>query len=379
MSKPELSILMPTHNRETFQNALDSVRAVFSCELKSGFAEIIVGDNSSLTYEAVKTISKRDKKITYLDNRGEMQYTNFLEMLDFARGNYVLIVEDDDVLKEGEDSAHAFIMSNWKTLTSNDSAAISYPWVKVQRVNVENQEKLRVHIRPQNDSHEPVLFLLEEMIQFPTMWNGSYQIGCSYIKTSRLRSAAYHWFYTWNLGEDNKGRIFSPEAIKRAYSKDIDGSNDEALYILSIWSQPTVYVNLPGLVIGEQGDNSSWGNPPMSLYSSRSYINELCDWWKCMYPNVEVDTVNAWRAKMEGVVLRELQTLFDFELKPNNIFNSDELHIIESNVIRWHDAHLIIGCDPNLSKSERSRLLVERYVAQYIEDIKAQASKTRSR
>lgn len=374
MSKPELSILMPTHNRDSFTSALCSVMEIFQDQLQSGFAEIIVGDNSTpmkhnwaeVYVQGLKDSIERTQQpvsLTYLNNKKVPQFLNFSRMIDATRGRFVLVVEDDDTLLGGKGSAHDFLFSNentWKLLTSRDCGAISYRWVDYEGTN-------GINFGPRPKVSQAIVHHMSTSYEgkhFPEIWNGSYQIGCSYIRTDLLKKAIKEWFFE---------RYTENDTSIRGYRKSIDGSNDEALYVLSIWAVPTVYINLPGVIIGKNGDNASWGNPALSLYSSRSYIDDIgiYRYYPLNSPSFRED-IQVWTEAMKSIVLRELQTMFDFQLEAKDVFDSSQLQSIEEKVAA--------RCREDYESEKGSagaRKLAEDLTQAYINTLRA--SKTRSR
>lgn len=97
MKRPVLSVLMPVHQGEKYlKEAIISI-------LKQSFAnfELIILDNQSTdkTKNIVKFFSNKDRRVRYiLDSQKRNGLDAHSEIIKFARGKYLTIVSDDNVM-----------------------------------------------------------------------------------------------------------------------------------------------------------------------------------------------------------------------------------------------------------------------------------------
>ena len=101
-NQPLLTISIPTYNRSFFLNEL------LSCLLDQCISnpkiELLVSDNDSPdeTPSIVRAYIDRGLKIRYLRNSSNVGADgNFLQRFEKARGKYVWIIGDDDVVEPG--------------------------------------------------------------------------------------------------------------------------------------------------------------------------------------------------------------------------------------------------------------------------------------
>lgn len=99
-----LSICIPTYNREKFlRNSLETLYRQFDDKNRK-YVEILVSNNCSTdgTHELVQEYISRGMEITYLKNDENLGADgNFLQCIYKAKGKYVLLLGDDDLLLPG--------------------------------------------------------------------------------------------------------------------------------------------------------------------------------------------------------------------------------------------------------------------------------------
>src|SRR5579863_1226934 len=101
-AKPLLTIAIPTYNRASF---LRELLAVLATELKDEpRVELIVSDNASPdeTPSVVQDFIARGLRVGYIRNVQNIGAdANFLQCFERARGKYVWIFSDDDLILSG--------------------------------------------------------------------------------------------------------------------------------------------------------------------------------------------------------------------------------------------------------------------------------------
>jgi abequosyltransferase len=101
-SKPLLTIAIPTYNRARYLRELLSV--LFDQLVYESRVELIISDNASPdeTPAVVEEFQKRGLAIRYIRNKTNIgPDSNFLQCFEQARGNYVWIFGDDDIIVPG--------------------------------------------------------------------------------------------------------------------------------------------------------------------------------------------------------------------------------------------------------------------------------------
>jgi abequosyltransferase len=99
--QPLLTLAIPTYNRELYlMELLETLLPQFSL-LPPGIAELLISDNCSedLTGGMVATFQDRGLPCRYIRNETNIGADgNFLQCLNLARGQYVWVIGDDDLL-----------------------------------------------------------------------------------------------------------------------------------------------------------------------------------------------------------------------------------------------------------------------------------------
>jgi abequosyltransferase len=99
-----LSITIPTYNRANFLRINLEQLKVELQTIEEGLVEIIVSDNCSEddTTSVIEELQKQGLKLQYVRNERNMGWGfNFFQCFNLARGRYVHILSDDDLLSEG--------------------------------------------------------------------------------------------------------------------------------------------------------------------------------------------------------------------------------------------------------------------------------------
>ncbi len=99
-----LSVCIPTYNRARFlKNSLDSLYKQIN-DTNRKYIEVMVSNNCSTdnTHSLVEDYIKKGMEITYFKNKSNIGPDgNFLQCIHQARGKYVLLLGDDDLLLDG--------------------------------------------------------------------------------------------------------------------------------------------------------------------------------------------------------------------------------------------------------------------------------------
>ncbi len=100
--RPLLTLAIPTCNRASFlRQLLDSLSEQLRAEAR---VELLISDNASTdaTFSLVEEEIRRGAPVTYLRNETNIgPDANFLQCYERARGKYVWIVGDDDIIAQG--------------------------------------------------------------------------------------------------------------------------------------------------------------------------------------------------------------------------------------------------------------------------------------
>lgn len=103
-SKIILSICIPTYNRAKFlKNNLESLYKQIN-DINCKYVEVMVSNNCSTdnTHSVVQEYLHRGMEITYYKNESNLGFDgNFLQCIYQAKGKYVLLLGDDDLLLDG--------------------------------------------------------------------------------------------------------------------------------------------------------------------------------------------------------------------------------------------------------------------------------------
>ena len=272
----KLTIIIPTYKRNKLvESCLSSAVSIFKDN-----AHYIVGNSYNDDIASVIRSKFCNHDVKYLDlQKYECDmHQIYRKLLDNVETEYVLILEDDDIL-----------------------------------VN----QCLHQHILDQIDAYDLITFAStdgtntymakfsysDDWQEIPVLWNGEYQLSMTYFKTSILREAFDIWF------EDAANTFIY--------------SSDEALaLIVASKAKQLNHFNEIGLKIGIQNDNLSWNNLPFSVYSTCSYIDSIR---KLL--NIRKDIVQ----KYKHIQLNELQTMSSKKL-PNTIYTSTYVKYIQESV-----------------------------------------------
>jgi glycosyltransferase involved in cell wall biosynthesis len=102
--KPLLTIAIPTYNRSGYlRTGLQQLANQLST-VPAGEVEVIVSDNCSPddTGEVVKALTSDIMPIRYIRNENNLGWApNFAQCFEMARGRYILMIGDDDLLVDG--------------------------------------------------------------------------------------------------------------------------------------------------------------------------------------------------------------------------------------------------------------------------------------
>lgn len=205
-------------------------------------------------------------------------YMIYKTLLDKVTTEYVLILEDDD--KIVNQHLHKNILNQID----------QYDLITFASTDGKNQ-------------YMNNCFYSNYWQEIPIQWNGEYQFGMTYFKTSMLRDAFDLWF-------------------KDVLNKFVYSSDEALALIVASKSKKLKHFNEIGLKIGIQHDNLSWNNLPFSLYSTYSYINNI---------QKLLDIKNDIIQKYKNIQLSELQTMSNKKLS-NSIYISKYIKYIQENV-----------------------------------------------
>jgi abequosyltransferase len=101
---PLLTIAIPTYNRSGYLRLNLEQLASQIRDVAPGMVEVLVSDNCSPddTGEVVKSLSSETMPIQYVRNASNVGWArNFAQAFDLARGKYILMSGDDDLLVDG--------------------------------------------------------------------------------------------------------------------------------------------------------------------------------------------------------------------------------------------------------------------------------------
>lgn len=146
ISKPLLSIILPTYNRCQILN-LTLKNIISEVEDLGGNVEIVIGDNASPDKTAAVLeahVSNYSTMIRHESNIGA--WNNITALTKIARGDWLLIIGDDDYLVPG---ALKKIVSKLQQSRNSDMICINYGWIdaNILKSSLEN----RVNIKSSND------------------------------------------------------------------------------------------------------------------------------------------------------------------------------------------------------------------------------------
>ena len=273
----KLSVIIPTYKRnKLFKECLSSVVFIFKDN-----AKYIVG-NSYNNDDIRNFINLKfsNYNIMYLDlfKYECNMYMIYKTLLDNVTTEYVLILEDDD--KIVNQHLHKNILNQID----------QYDLITFASTDGKNQ-------------YMNNCFYSNYWQEIPIQWNGEYQFGMTYFKTSMLRDAFDLWF-------------------KDVLNKFVYSSDEALALIVASKSKKLKHFNEIGLKIGIQHDNLSWNNLPFSLYSTYSYINNI---------QKLLDIKNDIIQKYKNIQLSELQTMSNKKLS-NSIYISKYIKYIQENV-----------------------------------------------
>ncbi len=101
---PLLTIAIPTYNRSNYLRMTLEQLASQLCNVPPGTVEVLVSDNCSPddTGEVVKSLTSDLMPIRYIRNETNLGWAlNFAQAFDMAKGKYILMSGDDDLLVDG--------------------------------------------------------------------------------------------------------------------------------------------------------------------------------------------------------------------------------------------------------------------------------------
>lgn len=266
---PKLTIIIPTCNRQhLIANCITSAIDIFGEN-----AQYVVGDSSKKNILSYILPFKNFVKYISLQHLNGNMYEIYNSLLNSVKTEYVLILEDDDVLINKK-----FHLSALKQLDQYDM--LSFAAIDI------HDNKYLCDVDTSS---------IANMI---VSWNGEYQFGTTYFKTNLLKLAFKKWFSD--------------------YSHAFIYSSDEALAIISMANAHKIHFHNSniGMKIGINNDNLSWNNLQFSIYSTYSYITDIANIVK-----LDKDTLIKYRQ----IQLLELQTMTDKKLTMQNIFLSTYL------------------------------------------------------
>lgn len=137
---PKLTIAIPTYNR--IENLKQSLKCVIS-EVEGKDVEILISDNASTdgTEAYVKNVEKASSQINYYRReKNDECDANFLNCFEKAKGDYVLILGDDDMLLPGAvDSILECISEKPVAIYLNTSSLISCNPINYTNEKLTNQ------------------------------------------------------------------------------------------------------------------------------------------------------------------------------------------------------------------------------------------------
>ncbi len=95
MSKPKISVVLPTYNRPDY--IVLSLRSILNQKFKN--FEILVLDDASTDNTEEVVLGFKDKRIIYIKNKKNMGYAaNIKKGFNMAQGKYIFMISDDDMI-----------------------------------------------------------------------------------------------------------------------------------------------------------------------------------------------------------------------------------------------------------------------------------------
>lgn len=142
ISKPLLSIVLPTYNRCEILN-LTLKNIISEVEKLEGLVEIVIGDNASSDKTATVLETHRNnysRMIRHESNIGA--WSNIAALAKMARGDWLLIIGDDDYLVPG---ALKKIVLKLQQSRNSDMICINYGWIdaNILKSSLENKVDIK--------------------------------------------------------------------------------------------------------------------------------------------------------------------------------------------------------------------------------------------
>lgn len=262
----KLTIIIPTCDRhQLIAQCIASAMNIFGKD-----ACYIVGDSGKISAKPYILQFKDSIEYLPLQHLNSDMYRIYNTLLNAVKTEYVLVLEDDDILVNKE-----FHLTVLNMLDQHDivSFAAKDIFNNTYLTNVDTSS-------------------ISNMI---LSWNGEYQFGTTYFNTNLLKFAFEKWFSD--------------------YSHTFIYSSDEALAIIATdhARRKHIHFNDIGMMIGINNDNLSWSNLQFSMYATYSYINDIAD-----IVNISKNTLDMYKQ----IQLAELQTLTSKHLTIENVFLS---------------------------------------------------------
>lgn len=313
----DLTVLVLTCNRPNYvKNAIASVEEVFGGDVKT---ILVVNDISSkfnrqedFEEKYTKNFKSAKLNLDIIDARNQIMTQAIAAALSCVTTSYVLVLEDDDVLINGE---------NHRKIAQELNSNCEYGMIGFNHMCIQYSDTGKMNIRVLPDRRDAEFDSVDGFFAFPDFWNGHFQFGSAYFRTEALQSAFNDWFTQDDF-----------------YYRAFDTSNDEALALWVSLHTKTKFCDFTGYSLGQQGDNLSWGKDAffLTMYSARTYLFALAEHAKAVIETPEYckkftqEDINQWGDKMIAVILRELQSMTDeYEVTTEMVFENYCSHGIE--------------------------------------------------
>jgi glycosyltransferase involved in cell wall biosynthesis len=258
--RPLVSIGVPTHERvATLSRALDSALAQTHAEL-----EVVISDNASSdgTEALCRAAAGRDPRVRYLRHEYDVGPTaNFNTLFTACRGDYVMMLADDDWLDPG------YVAACLAELRAHPSAALASGWARYERDGAFVHDGV-VHDHRQADPRARVRAYLSTVDD-----NGVFYglVPRAVLERARPKPNVLgnDWLHVARVACQGEIRTLPGVRIHRA----LGGTSANAASILSAFGRSSWQARVPQLVIAwELLRDIAWGHP---VYASLGHGRRL--------------------------------------------------------------------------------------------------------
>ena len=258
--EPLVSIGVPTHDRAaTLARALDSALAQTHTEL-----EVVISDNASLdgTEVLCRAAAARDPRVRYLRHEHDVGPTsNFNTLFAACRGEYVMMLADDDWLDPG------YVSACLAELRANPAMALVAGWTRYERDGAFVYDGT-VHDHDQADPADRVRAYLATVED-----NGVFYGLMPRAVLERVRPKANvlgnDWLHVARVACQGQIRTLPEVRIHR----ELGGTSADVASILSAFGRSSWQARAPQLVIAsELLRDIAWRHP---VYESLGHVRRL--------------------------------------------------------------------------------------------------------